>query len=102
MKIKIVLFLVIPVFTIIYSLSLRYSQGPFYYNSGYDPSYVYLISSLNIAQFKSPQHADHPGTPVQLIGAVILKTVFFISGKSDDLKDEMQQFGEVEVTEDIF
>ena len=81
--------LIIPVFTIIYSLSLRYSQGPFYYNTGYDPSYVYLISSLNIAQFKSPQHVDHPGTPVQLIGAVILKSVYLLSGKSDDISKDV-------------
>ncbi|MBK8384074.1 MAG: insulinase family protein [Ignavibacteria bacterium] len=30
------------------------------------------------------------------------RLIYSISGKSDDLKDEMQQFGEVEITEDIF
>ncbi|MBK7447713.1 MAG: insulinase family protein [Ignavibacteria bacterium] len=30
------------------------------------------------------------------------RLIYSISGKSDDLKDKMQQFGEVEITEDIF
>lgn len=30
------------------------------------------------------------------------RLIFSISGKSEDLKNEMQQFGEVEVTEDLF
>lgn len=74
---------------LIYSLAFRNSLGPFYYNIGYDPSYVYLINSLNIAQFKSPQHVDHPGTTLQVTGAVILKLVYFFSGKSDDISKDV-------------
>lgn len=74
---------------LIYSLAFRNSLGPFYYNIGYDPSYVYLINSLNIAQFKSPHHVDHPGTPLQVTGAVILKLVYFFSGKSDDISKDV-------------
>lgn len=89
MIIRKLLLLAVPLMVIIYSLSLRNSLGPFYYNTGYDPSYVYLINSLNIVQLKSPQHVDHPGTPVQLTGAVILKLVYFFTGNSDDISKDV-------------
>ena len=74
---------------LIYSLILRNAEGPFYLNTVYDPCYVYLISSLNLAQFTSPVHFDHPGTPVQFIGAVVLKLTHLISGRSSDISGDV-------------
>ena len=74
---------------LIYSSILRNAEGAFYLNTVYDPCYVYLISSLNLAQFTSPVHFDHPGTPVQFIGAVVLKLTHLISGRSADISADV-------------
>jgi hypothetical protein len=74
---------------LLYSTLLRNAEGAFYLNIVYDPCYVYLISSLNLAQFTSPVHFDHPGTPVQFIGAVVLKLTHFVSGRSADISGDV-------------
>ncbi len=38
----------------------------------FDPEVFYFYSSLNLLQLKAPVHVDHPGTPLQLLGAVVL------------------------------
>lgn len=84
-------FLIIPLVFFIYSSSLKEYQGPYYTNSLYDPSYVYLISSLNLAQMSGygVGHIDHPGTPVQIIGAVILKLSFLFGGNDETMVNEV-------------
>ncbi len=47
--------------------------GPFWLASNQDPSYVYLFSSLLIANGEPPFHIDHPGTPLQMIGAAVIR-----------------------------
>ena len=54
-------------------LLIRTLSGPFYLGTNYDPDYAYLFNSLNLAIFRAPEHTDHPGTPVQLVGALILR-----------------------------
>lgn len=49
------------------------SGGPYWMWHTADPSYFYLFDALNLAQFTWPGHPFHPGTPVQVIGAVVLK-----------------------------
>lgn len=44
-----------------------------------------MISSLNIAQGFGVGHFDHPGTTVQMIGSVIVRLYFLISGKDPDI-----------------
>lgn len=53
----------------------------------YDPSYVYLISSLNLAQLSGfgVAHFDHPGTTVQMIGALTVKAFNLITGTGNGL-----------------
>jgi hypothetical protein len=38
----------------------------------YDPALVYLISSLGIFKSQPYAYIDHPGTPVELVGTIIL------------------------------
>lgn len=66
--------LILPVILFFTASALREVQGP-YYLFFYDPSYVYLINSLNLAQLSGygVGHFDHPGTPVQVIGAIVVK-----------------------------
>jgi hypothetical protein len=48
-------------------------KGPFWFSYNADPSYYYLMNSLNIAMIKPPFDISHPGTTVQILGAVVLK-----------------------------
>ncbi len=54
------------------SLIFTHARGPFYLRNNFDPEYIYLLSSLSILNLHAPAHTDHPGTTLQLLGAVIL------------------------------
>ncbi|MBX7044173.1 MAG: hypothetical protein K1X85_14860 [Ignavibacteria bacterium] len=87
------LFLILPLILFISATALKEVQGP-YYMFFYDPSYVYLISSLNLAQFSGygVAHFDHPGTTVQMIGALTVKALNLITGTGSGLvKDVLSQ-----------
>ncbi|MCB2099259.1 MAG: hypothetical protein KDE22_00205, partial [Rhodobacterales bacterium] len=56
-------------------LVLRHDGGPFWIWHLVDPSYYYLFDSLNLALGQAPGHPYHPGTPVQMIGALLLHMV---------------------------
>ena len=86
--------LIIPLILIGYSLLMKKAVGPFYFNAQYDPSYVYLISSLNISQMESPEHVDHPGTPVQLAGAIAVKLLYYFDGESDSIAEDVLRYSE--------
>jgi hypothetical protein len=38
----------------------------------YDPTYAYLFNALNILKLTTPGHTDHPGTPLQILSAVVV------------------------------
>ncbi|MBK8554198.1 MAG: hypothetical protein IPL53_25380 [Ignavibacteria bacterium] len=86
-KFTIFFLLILPVLFFITSYLLKEYQGPYYTNSQYDPGYVYLISSLNLSQMSGygVGHIDHPGTPVQVIGAVVIKLGYLFSGSDDNM-----------------
>jgi hypothetical protein len=46
--------------------------GPFYLIGRVDPSYIYLLNSFLVSCGKNPRHIDHPGTPLQIVGALAL------------------------------
>jgi hypothetical protein len=61
---------------ILYSVSyliLGEKRGPFYWIANQDPDYAYLGNSLKLALFTAPSHTDHPGTPLQMFGAVLIR-----------------------------
>ena len=60
-------------------------RGPFFRMS--DPDYAYLLNSLNIVNGHPPAHVDHPGTPVQLFGALVIWLAHQVSGESDVTRD---------------
>lgn len=49
------------------------ATGPFFLSPNFDPDYVYLFNGLNIARGQAPLHTDHPGTPLQLLGAAWIR-----------------------------
>lgn len=78
------IFLVFPAAILFIWHWLRHAAGPFYLTFP-DPSYVYLVSSLNLAQFSSPYHFDHPGTTLQMIGAILMKIKFIFSSSTESI-----------------
>jgi hypothetical protein len=55
------------------AVALRRAQGPFWLAANQDPAYSYLYDSLRVAQGLPPNHVQHPGTAIQLLGAVTLR-----------------------------
>ena len=67
----------------IFLLSLLYSGGWLYsLGRNSDPEYCYLFNSLNILKFYVPFHIDHPGTTLQILGALVLSLRGAISNLS--------------------
>ena len=83
------LLLLIPLIFIVYSFALKNADGPNYNYGMADPSYVYLLNSLTMSNLEGSGHTDHPGTPLQITGAVILKTYFYISHEKDNITEDV-------------
>jgi len=64
-------------------LAVLSARGPFYLGTNNDPDYTYLLNSLNLARGLPVFHVDHPGTPVQLLGAAVLRISSPFASKSE-------------------
>ena len=65
------------------ALLLRHAGGPYWEWHIVDPSYFYLFDALHLAQFTLPGHPYHPGTPVQMVGAVALRLTYPLASAAD-------------------
>jgi hypothetical protein len=85
------LFLVVlPVLLVITAVCLNHARGPYWLRVNLDPDYVYLLNASNLAHLQKPGHIDHPGTTVQVLGAITLRVVhFFDFSSKDDLKTDV-------------
>lgn len=85
-----ILFLILPLILFVSAVMLKDVQGP-YYLFFYDPSYVYLINSLNLAQLSGygVGHFDHPGTTVQIIGAAAVKIYHAFRNSGFELTEDV-------------
>jgi len=63
-------FLIVPLLLLAIAALLSDSEGPYWGSQNFDPDYNYLLNSLNILLLRAPAHIDHPGTTVQLLGAI--------------------------------
>ncbi len=63
----------IPVIICVLSLFLKMATGPYWLGPNSDPAYLYLINSLYILQHISPAFVDHPGTTLEVLGAIVIK-----------------------------
>ncbi|MDS3861820.1 hypothetical protein RIF25_13505 [Thermosynechococcaceae cyanobacterium BACA0444] len=77
-KREIVFAMIMPILFVAFSLLLRDYFMPYWSGNYSDPEYAYLLNSLNILKFKSPIHVDHPGTTLQLLGAIVIQVTFII------------------------
>lgn len=64
--------LVIPVMVFFLGVLLANAEGPYSGAFNSDPDYPYLLNSLTILSLHTPGHIDHPGTTLQLLGAVVV------------------------------
>jgi hypothetical protein len=65
--------LALPFINLASVLILRDHAGPFWMWSNLDPDYFYLLDSLNMINLDWPGVYHHPGTPVQIFGAIVIK-----------------------------
>ena len=75
--------LAIPILALALARIFQAAKGPFWLGSNLDPDYAYLLNGLALAEGQPPGHVDHPGTPVQSLCAVVIRTVASFSGHSD-------------------
>jgi hypothetical protein len=75
--------LVLPVIMALTAVFLNDARGPYWLGSNSDPEYVYLLNAANLAGLRGVGHIDHPGTPVQVLGAVTIKIVHFFNFSSE-------------------
>ncbi|HMQ69874.1 MAG TPA: hypothetical protein PKA90_12810 [Ignavibacteria bacterium] len=79
--------LILPIFFIFLSNLFTDIYSPYYLNYHHDPSYVYLLNFLNLATGHFAGHVEHPGTPLHVIGAVVIKIYHVFFGKADITTD---------------
>src|SRR6516164_7478387 len=58
--------LIIPTVVVVVPLAFKDNLGP-YYAWRNDPTYIYLLNSLEITCGHTPYYFDHPGTPLELL-----------------------------------
>jgi len=77
----------IPLAIALVLLGLAYARGPFWLAANQDPAYIYLLNSLTVALGHTPNYYDHPGTPLMLWGAAVLRSWHFLFGGADLARD---------------
>ncbi len=78
--------MIIPLILTVIAIFFR---GDFqHYFLNFDPAYAYLFNGANLARFTMDLgHTDHPGTPLQLLIAVVVRIGYWISGTGDLSED---------------
>ncbi len=74
---------ILPACYFVLSWILRADGGPFWMWHIVDPSYFYLFDSLNLVNLTTPGHPYHPGTTVQVLGALVLKAAYLTSNSEE-------------------
>jgi hypothetical protein len=72
--------LIIPTVVVVVPLAFKDNLGP-YYAWRNDPTYIYLLNSLEITCGHTPYYFDHSGTPLELLGAAIIAIKTSLQGR---------------------
>lgn len=81
--------LILPILLVIAAVCLNDARGPDWLGSNLDPEYVYLLNAANLAGMTGVGHIDHPGTPVQVLGAVVMRVVHFVSSPGVEFGEDV-------------
>ena len=65
-------------------LYVHWNEPATYYNLKYDPEFPYFMNSLSVFNGKPYWYMDHPGTPVELLGTLILTLTYPLTRGSSD------------------
>ena len=65
--------LILPTALVFTAAVLNYARGPYWISYNSDPEYLYLLSSLSLAESKQVETTKNPGTTIQILGAATLK-----------------------------
>jgi len=79
---KYLLVLVIPLIVLVLALMMKKAVGPYWLGPNSDPAYQYLINSLHVLEGKTPSHFEHPGTTLQILGAIVIKSFHIFDDNS--------------------
>lgn len=63
--------------------------APLWAGGSTDPSYGYLLNSLMAAELRVPVKTDHPGIPLELLGALVLRVWHVLAGSRLPLRDHV-------------
>lgn len=77
--------IILPIFLFIIEIIYQYSVGEYFLYSFSDGPYGLLLSSLSIAQLKSPGYFQHPGIVPQLIIAGVIKVIHLFQGNNPSI-----------------
>jgi hypothetical protein len=82
--------LIIPTLLVLASMWLKEARGPYWLGSNSDPSYAYLFNGLGLLHLYSPTHIDHPGTPLQILCALVIGIRQIFLGKGFLVEDVLR------------
>ncbi len=82
---------VCPALLMVTGLYLRRIRGPYWLGSNSDPEYAYLFNSVLILYGKIPFLIEHPGTPLEVFGAAIVRAVYAAVGRGDLVGDVVER-----------
>ena len=89
-----VLLLLLPLLYVCFCLAFLHG-GSGFYMTGHDPVYPYLMNALNLASGHMELGiVEHPGTPVEYLGAIILNVKHFFNGHGLSLTEDVLQHAE--------
>ena len=94
MKLKAILtgltLLILPLTFVLATSYLKEARGPYWLGTNSDPDFMYLGGALSLSKLSSPAFADHPGTPVISLGALVIITAQAVQQKADLQEDVLK------------
>ncbi len=86
---KIGILFIMPVFFLVFELLFK-ANYLYFYSAVFDPPYAYLFNGLNLARGGMELgHTDHPGTPLQMLIALVIRIVYFLRDSPLNLTDDV-------------
>ncbi|MCP4218465.1 MAG: hypothetical protein GY765_27775 [bacterium] len=83
------LLVLLPLLLVICASNIYVARGPNWMGPNFDPEYPYLLNALNIAHMKGPGIYQHPGIPVHVLGAVVMRTTYFLNPQDEHMEADV-------------
>lgn len=80
-----------PMLLVATGIHLKTVRGPYWLGWNSDPEYAYLFNSLLITQGKVPFLVEHPGTPIQELGAAVIGGLSAVRSRADLAQDVLKR-----------